>query len=219
MLKRRGFFAWCAAVCLSVAGGPALAQQGPDALIQQLSDDVLQTIKQDKAVQAGNVQRIMELVDAKIMPHVNFRRMTASTVGRYWRQATPEQQQRLQEEFKQLLIRSYAGAVSQVRDYQVVVKPLRAAPEDKEVIVRTEVRGGKEPVQLDYRMENTAGGWKIYDVNVLGIWLVENYRSSFAQEISQHGIDGLISRLAERNKSGAAGGNAVPPPPGANNRS
>ena len=211
MLNRRGIVAWWAGASLALAAltGHAQSQEAPDALIQRLSDDVLQTIKQDKAVQAGSLPRIMELVDAKIMPHVNFRRMTALTVGRYWRQATPEQQQRLQEEFKQLLIRSYAGAVNQVRDYQVVVKPLRANPEDKEVIVRTEVRAGKEPVQLDYRLEKTPNGWKIYDVNVLGIWLVENYRSSFAQEIGQHGIDGLIARLAERNKSGAAGNGAT----------
>ena len=152
------------------------------------------------------MQRIVALVDSKILPHVNFRRMTASSVGRYWRQATPEQQQRLQDEFKLLLVRTYAGALTQVKDQTVELKPLRAAPGDKEVIVRTEVRGRGEPIQLDYRLESTPAGWKIYDVNVLGVWLVENYRSSFAQEINQAGIDGLIARLAERNKTAAASG-------------
>jgi phospholipid transport system substrate-binding protein len=130
--------------------------------------------------------------------------MTASAVGRYWRQATPEQQQRLQEEFKLLLVRTYAGALSQVKDMSVHMLPLRARPEDTDVIVRTQVRGAGEPIQMDYRLEKVGDTWKIYDVNVLGIWLVENYRSTFAQEISKGGIDGLINSLAERNRQAAA---------------
>jgi phospholipid transport system substrate-binding protein len=137
------------------------------------------------------------------MPHVNFQRMTAAVVGRYWRQATPEQQKRLQEEFKTLLVRTYAGALTQVRDQTVQLKPSRNAATDTEVVVRTEVRGKGEPIQLDYRLEKNADSWKIYDVNVLGVWLVEQYRSSFAQEISASGIDGLIAKLAERNKAPA----------------
>jgi len=166
---------------------------------------VLETARNDPAIQAGDLQRITTLVEEKILPHVNFRRMTASAVGRYWRQATPEQRQRLEAEFKQLLMRTYAGALAQVRNQQVHMKPFRAAPEDKEVIVRTEVRGQGEPVQVDYRLEKTERGWKIYDVNVLGVWLVENYRSSFAQEIGQVGIDGLIQKLVERNKNAGSG--------------
>jgi phospholipid transport system substrate-binding protein len=135
------------------------------------------------------------------MPHVNFTRMTAAAVGRNWRQATPEQQKRLQDEFKTLLIRTYSGALTQVKDQTVNVKPLRAAAADTEVQVRTEVIGRGDPIQLDYRMEKTATGWKIYDLNVLGIWLVETYRTQFAQEISSKGVDGLIAALAERNKS------------------
>jgi phospholipid transport system substrate-binding protein len=132
--------------------------------------------------------------------------MTASAVGRYWRQATPDQQKRLQEEFKHLLVRTYSGALTQVRDQAIEFKPLRAKPEDTEVVVKTEIRGRGEPIQIDYRMEKTAEGWKIYDVNVLGVWLVENYRSSFAQEISAGGIDGLINKLAEKNKAAASKG-------------
>jgi phospholipid transport system substrate-binding protein len=130
--------------------------------------------------------------------------MTGSAVGRHWRQATPEQQQRLQDEFKVLLVRSYAGALTQVKEHTVQLKPSRAKSEGDEVVVRTEVRGKGEPIQLDYRLEKDGDAWKIYDVNVLGVWLVENYRNSFAQEIGANGIDGLIAKLAEKNKS--AGG-------------
>ena len=131
--------------------------------------------------------------------------MTASAVGRYWRQATPEQQKKLQDEFKVLLVRTYSGALAQVRDQTVQLKPMRSSPEDKEVVVRTEIRGRGDPIQLDYRLEQIAGGWKIYDVNVLGIWLVENYRNTFSQEIGANGIDGLIAKLAERNAKASAG--------------
>jgi phospholipid transport system substrate-binding protein len=127
--------------------------------------------------------------------------MTASAVGRYWRQATPEQQKRLQDEFKTLLVRTYAGALTQVRDQTVQLKPMRSSPGDNEVVVRTQVVGRGEPIQLDYRLEKAGSDWRIYDVNVLGVWLVDQYRNSFAQEIGSNGIDGLIAKLAERNKS------------------
>ena len=183
------------------ASAAAQAQQTPDALIQQVSNEVIDTIKADKAIQAGNLQRINALVDAKVMPHVNFERMTASAVGRYWRQATPEQQKRLQDEFKTLLVRTYAGALTQVRDQTVQMKPMRSSPGDNEVVVRTQVVGRGEPIQLDYRLEKAGSDWRIYDVNVLGVWLVDQYRNSFAQEIGSNGIDGLIAKLAERNTS------------------
>lgn len=185
------------------------ADEAADALIKRLSKDVLDNIKTDKSLQAGDLSRIIALVDTKIMPNVNFQRMTASAVGPAWRQASPEQKKRLQEEFKTLLVRTYAGALEQVNDQTVIVKPLRAAAEDKEVVVRSEVRGRGDPVQLDYRLEKTPGegaGWKIYNLNVLGVWLVENYRSQFAQEISAKGIDGLIATLADRNKANARKG-------------
>lgn len=171
-----------------------------DAFIKSLSTEVMTAVKQDKAIQSGDLRKVVALVDTKILPYVNFQRMTASALGRNWRNATPEQQKRLQEEFKSLLIYTYAGAVAQVRDQAVDVKPLRARPDDTEVVVRTLVRGKGDPIQLDYRLEKSGDGWRIFDVNVLGAWLVQTYQSSFAQEVSASGIDGLISKLAERNK-------------------
>jgi phospholipid transport system substrate-binding protein len=184
------------------------ADEAPDALVKRLSTDVLETIKADTSIKAGDISKIMALVDTKIMPNVNFQRMTASAVGPAWRQATPEQQKRLQEEFKTLLVRSYAGALDQVSDQTVVVRPFRGSPDDKEVLVRTEIRGRGDPVQLDYRLEKTPGegvGWKVYNINVLGVWLVDTYRSQFAQEISNKGIDGLVAALVERNKQNGGG--------------
>ena len=199
------FFSVMVAGLLALASFTAVAQEGPDQLIRRLSADVLDTIKTDKEVQAGDQRKVVAFVDGKVMPHVNFTRMTASAVGRAWRQATPEQQKRLQDEFKTLLVRTYAGALSQVKDQSVAVKPLRAAATDTEVIVRTEVIGRGDPIQLDYRLEKTANGWRIYDLNVLGVWLVETYRSQFAQEINARGIDGLITALTERNKASSGG--------------
>ena len=170
---------------------------------------MLDAIKADKSLQSGNLPKVVALVDSKIMPNVDFQRMTASAAGPAWRKATPEQQKSLQEEFKILLVRTYAGALSQVSDQEIALKPLRAAAEDKEVVVRTEIRGRGEPVQLDYRLQKTPGqgaGWKIYDLNVMGVWLVETYRGQFAQEINAKGIDGLIASLAERNKANARKG-------------
>jgi phospholipid transport system substrate-binding protein len=178
--------------------------EAPDALIKRLSVDVLETIKNDKAIRAGDMARVITLVDTRIMPNVNFQRMTASAVGPAWRQATPEQQKRLQEEFKTLLVRTYAGALAQVTDQTIAMKPLRASAEDKEVLVRSEIKGGGEAIQLDYRLEKTPGqgaGWRIYNLNVLGVWLVETYRSQFSQEINAKGVDGLIGTLTERNKN------------------
>lgn len=190
---------------LLVATSPFVfaAEEAPDALIKRVSAEVLDAIRADKGVQAGNMGKVRALVDSQVMPHVNFTRMTASVVGRSWRQATPEQKQRLQEEFKVLLIRTYSGALSQVNDQRLNVKPLRAARTDNEVVVRTEVIGNGSPAQLDYRMEKTDTGWKIYDLNVLGIWMVETYRSQFAQEINTKGVDGLIAALSQRNKTNA----------------
>jgi phospholipid transport system substrate-binding protein len=191
-----------AGLIVAVAVG-AQAQTAPDALIKQLSTEVIDTVKSDKAIQAGDLGKIIALVDAKVMPHVNFQRMTASAVGRPWREATPEQKTKLQTEFKTLLVRTYAGALTQVKDQTVALRPYRAAATDTEVVVRTEIKGKGEPIQLDYRLEKADAGWKIYDVNVLGVWLVEQYKSSFAQEIGAGGIDGLIGKLAERNKGAA----------------
>ena len=204
MLSRRTFASLSLAVAAALCSFAARAEEAPDVLIMRISTEVIDAVKADKSIQTGDVQKTIVLVDAKVMPSVNFRRMTASAVGRFWRQATPEQQQRLQEEFKTLLIRTYAGALTQVKEQTVQLKPMRSKPEDDEVVVRTEIRGKGEPTQLDYRLEKTSGAWRIYDVNVLGVWLVENYRNSFAQEIGAGGIDGLIAKLAEKNKAVAA---------------
>jgi phospholipid transport system substrate-binding protein len=179
----------------------AHAQEAPDALIKRVSEEILRIAKTDKQIQAGNQQRIMEMVKEKILPYVNFQRMTQLAVGRYWRDATPEQQAALTEEFKTLLIYTYSGAISQIRNQTLEFKPMRAAPEDTEVEVRSSViqqRG--EPIQLNYRLEKTPNGWKIFDVNILGAWLVQTYRGSFATEIQKGGVDGLIKSLVERNK-------------------
>ncbi|MBA3059799.1 MAG: ABC transporter substrate-binding protein [Gammaproteobacteria bacterium] len=212
-MKRRSFNHFLTALILSSLGVLAMpasaADEAPDAFIERLSTEVLNGIKADKAIQSGEVSRIIDLVDKLVMPNVDFKRMTASAVGPKWRQATPTQQQRLQEEFKILLVRTYAGALSQVNTVTFNVKPMRSRPGDKEVVVRTEIQGRGDPIQLDYRLEKTSGvgsGWKIYNLNVLGVWLVDTYRSQFAQEINAKGIDGLIATLSERNKANAKKG-------------
>lgn len=197
---RRSLLAVTAFAALGLASVAHAADgSAPDQLIRGLSIEVLETVKSDKDIQAGNVNKIIALVDAKVMPHVNFQRMTASAVGRFWRQATPDQQAKLQAEFKTLLVRTYAGALTQVKDQQIGLKPLRAQPTDTDVVVKTEIRGKGDPIQLDYRLEKSGEVWKIYDVNVLGIWLADQYRNSFAQEIGANGIDGLIKSLADKN--------------------
>jgi phospholipid transport system substrate-binding protein len=185
------------------------ADEAPDVLVKRISEEILEIARNDQQIKAGNQQRIMEVVQSKIIPYVNFQRMTAMAAGRFWREATPEQQAQLTSEFKTLLVYTYSGAISQVRNQKLEFKPLRAAAEDTEVEVRSSVvqpRG--EPIQLNYRLEKTPNSWKIYDVNILGAWLVETYKGSFAAEIGRGGIDGLIKTLAERNKRLAAN----PPP-------
>jgi phospholipid transport system substrate-binding protein len=213
-MNRRVVIQAAAVLCaMGVWGGVAplahAADEAPDALIKRLSDDVLASIKADSAVKAGDINRVIALVDSKIMPNVNFQRMTAAAVGPAWRQATPQQQKKLQDEFKILLVRTYSGALAQVDDQTISMKPQRSSPGDTDVVVRTEVRGRGDPIQLDYRLEKTPGqgaGWKIYNLNVLGVWLVETYRSQFAQEINAKGLDGLIASLSERNRSNAKKG-------------
>lgn len=198
---------WGSLLSLSLLAtvAPVLAaDMAADAFVKQLSDEVVDTIKGDKSFQASNMVKLTALVDAKVMPHVNFRRITASAVGPGWLKATPEQQKQLQDEFKALLLRTYAGALSQITDQTITVRPLRASPEDTEIVVRTEVRGKGEPIQLDYRLEKTPGvgsGWKIYNLNVMGVWLMETFRSQFSQEINAKGIDGLIATLKSRNQA------------------
>lgn len=205
MMQRRHWISSLITAAALFASPMAFAEvEAPEVLVKRISSDVLSSVKADPAIQKGDINRIVALVDAKIMPNVNFSRMTSMAVGRYWRQATPEQQKQLQDEFKTLLVRTYAGALGEVRDQTLSFKPMRSKPEDTEVVVRSEVRGRGEPIQLDYRLEKTPEGWKIYDLNVLGAWLVENYKSQFAQEIGTKGIDGLIANLVQRNKAAKA---------------
>jgi phospholipid transport system substrate-binding protein len=213
-MKRRVFAMLTAmSVGLGAVSLPHMAwaaeDESPDAMIKRMSDEVLATIKADKAIRGGDTNRLMALVDSKIMPNVDFARMTAATVGPAWRQATPEQKKRLMDEFKILLVRTYSGALAQVNDQTISLKPQRYSPTDSEVVVRTEIRGRGEPIELDYRMEKTPGqgsGWKIYNLNVLGVWLVETYRTQFSEVSNSKGVEGLIAALAERNKTNANAG-------------
>jgi len=198
-------FVWALGFSLSSAAVLA-ADEAPDAFVKRISNETLDAVRSDKSIKGGDINKIMQLVDSKLMQHVNFRRMTALATGPGWRKAPPEQQERLQEEFMLLLIRTYSGALSQINDQSIEIKPLRGATDDKNLVVQTEIRGKGEPIQLDYRLEKTPGegaGWKIFDLNVLGIWLVENYRSQFSKEINAGGVDGLIKSLSDRNKSNA----------------
>lgn len=178
--------------------------EAPDAFIKRLSSEMQEMVKNDPSLKAGDLQKTIAVVDARIMPNLDFQRMTSSAVGPAWRNATPEQQTKLANEFKTLLIRTYAGALSQVTDLTINIKPMRGSAEDNEVLIKSEVKGKGEPITIEYRLEKTPGqgaGWKIYNLNVLGVWLVETYRSQFAQEINAKGIDGLIAALVERNKA------------------
>jgi phospholipid transport system substrate-binding protein len=177
------------------------ANEAPDALVKRISSEVLTIAKADKDIQAGNTRKVMDLVETKILPYVDFERMTSLAAGRYWREATPEQKRQLSAEFRTLLIFTYSGALSQVRNETIEFKPLRADPSDQEVEVRSQVNMTRgEPVLLNYRVAKTPAGWKIYDINVLGAWLVETYKGTFNSEISKGGIDGLIKTLADKNK-------------------
>jgi len=186
----------------SVIAAPAPASnEAPDVLVKRISADVIDTVKADKDIQAGNRNRIMDLVNSKILPYVDAEKMTAQAAGRFWRQATPEQQKRLTEEFRTLLVYTYSGALSQIKNETVEFKPMRSEPADTDVEVRSQVNVTRgEPITLNYRLAKANGGWKIYDINVLGAWLVETYKGTFAAEINKSGVDGLITKLADRNR-------------------
>jgi phospholipid transport system substrate-binding protein len=179
-----------------------VGNEAPDVLVKRISSDVLDTAKTDKDIQAGDKQKIVSLVQTKILPFVDTEKMTALAAGRFWRTASPAQQQRLSEEFRTLLVYTYSGALSQIKnDDKVEFKPLRADPADTDVEVRSVVTSsGAQPIQLNYRLNKGPQGWKIFDINVLGAWLVETYKGNFSSEINKTGIDGLIAKLADRNK-------------------
>ncbi|MBU3542369.1 ABC transporter substrate-binding protein [Polynucleobacter sp. MWH-Loch1C5] len=176
-----------------------------DGLVKFVVEDVMNTIKNDKAIQAGDLRKINTLVDQKILPYSNFQKTTRLAMGRNWNKATPAQQEQITQEFKNLLIRIYSGALAQVRDQKIQYKPFRAAADETDVIVRTVVIGKGEPIQIDYRVEKTNDGWKVYDINVLGAWLVESYRNQFNDQVSKGGIEGLVQFLQQRNAALAAG--------------
>lgn len=184
----------------NVIAAPAASAEAPDALVKRVSTEVIDAVKADKDIQAGNRNKIMDLVNAKILPYVDSEKMTQLAAGRFWRQASPEQQKQLSDEFRTLLVYTYSGALSQIRNETVEFKPFRADPSDTEVEVRSQVNMTRgEPITLNYRLVKTPQGWKIFDINVLGAWLVETYKSTFASEISKGGVDGLIRKLQERN--------------------
>ncbi len=190
---------------VAVTGLAHAADEAPDQLIKRLSQEILDTAKNDKDIQAGNQKKIYDMVEGKILPFIDFQRMTSLAAGKSWREATPEQQKQLTTEFRTLLIFTYSGAMSQIKDQRVEFKPFRAAADDTDVEVKTSVVQSRgEPIQLNYRLQKSATGWKIYDINVLGAWLVETYKGSFSAEISKSGIDGLIKTLSDKNKKLAA---------------
>jgi phospholipid transport system substrate-binding protein len=201
------YFAVLLSSLLLIAGGvsaQAVDQSTPDGLIKTVVSEVMASVKSDPEIQKGNIPRIVDLVEKKIVPYTDMRRTTEMAMGPNWKKATPEQQTQLISEFKNLLIRTYSGALSQLRDQTIQFKPLRAAPDDKEVVVKTVVIGRGDPIPLDYRLEKTSSGWKVYDMNIMGVWLVEAYRNQFANQISQNGVEGLVKFLQDRNKQLAA---------------
>mgnify|MGYP001298739826 FL=1 len=178
------------------------AQEAPDVLVKQVTEEVLDIIRKDKDIQNGSAKKVIELVDAKVIPHFNFKHMTALAVGKDWRKASPQQQEQLAVEFKTLLVRTYSNALTGYKNQKVVYKPFKMNAGDSDVLVRTEVQQpGNKPVQLDYSLEKLDAGWKVYDVSVAGISLVTNYREQFGQEVRNGGIDGLIKAIATKNKS------------------
>jgi phospholipid transport system substrate-binding protein len=195
------------ALCVTVLGlgfiqYDAAAQEAPDALVMRIAQEVLDAAKSDKNIQAGNQKHVRELVDSKIVPHVDFERMTALTAGPQWEKATPDQQKQLTNEFRALIIHTYSGALSNIRNQKVVLEPMRAPQDSNEAEVKTEItQPNHEPIQLAYRLEKTPEGWKIYDISVLGAWLVQTYKNTFLSQISQGGFDGLIKTLADKNRN------------------
>ena len=191
-----------ALMVLALTAAPAAAQDaGPDTLVRSVTLEVVDLISKDKEIKGGSRAKLIAVIEAKVLPHFNFTAMTALAMGVHWRKATPEQQQRLVDEFRTLLVRTYSTALSAYRNQVIEVKPLRAKPGDTEVVVRSEVKqSGTEPVTIDYSMEHTPNSWKVYDVAVGGVSLVTTYRDTFANEVRNVGVDGLIKALAEKNR-------------------
>jgi phospholipid transport system substrate-binding protein len=209
---RRAILALASAAALIGVARPATAAEAasragmaPDALVQSVSTEVLDSIKADPALHSGDFDKLQKLIDDKVAPYVDFDRMTRLSVGPGWRSATPEQREALIREFRTYVLRTYSGALSRVTDHQVKMRPFKGQPSDTDVLVRTQVApSAGDPIQLDYRLEKTDSGWKIYDVTILGVSMVETFRNAFASQVNQGGVDGLIKSLADRNKQLAA---------------
>jgi phospholipid transport system substrate-binding protein len=194
------FMAFC-----GVAQAQSADSSNPDALIKTVTQEVLDQIKTDKQIQSGNINEITKLVNEKILPYTDFTRTTRLVMGRNWNSATPEQQKQIVEQFKMLLIRTYSGALAQVRNQTIQYKPFRASPDDTDVVVRSVVMNNGSPVELDYRLYKTPQGWRVYDINVLGAWLIQAYQQQFNKQIQQHGVNGLVQFLTQRNQQLANG--------------
>ena len=188
-----------AAVLVTKSPWAEVIDATPDGLVKTLVSDVMTSIKADKDIQSGNVTKVMSLVETKIVPYTNFQKTTQLAMGKNWSRATPEQQKQIMTEFKSLLIRTYAGALTQVKDQTVTYRPFRMDPADTEVVVKTQVMNKGDAIQIDYRLEKVGETWRLYDINVLGAWLIEAYRGQFNNQISANGIDGLIKFLQDRN--------------------
>jgi phospholipid transport system substrate-binding protein len=204
-MMKRLLFGVLALMTMAAARLPAAELPAPDALAKQVTDEVLAVLRSDKDIQAGDVSKVMDLVEKKVLPHFNFMHMTRLAVGRNWRQASAEQQKSLAGEFRTLLVHTYAATFVAYRDQKIDYKPLRMQPGDTDVVVKSVIQqSGGQPVSVDYRMEKTTDGWKVYDVIVAELSLVQNYRGSFESEVRKGGIDGLIKALTEKNKQLAA---------------
>ena len=206
-MKKFFWFALFSALLSFSAGSFAqgVDTNSPDGMIKTVTGQVLDQIKSDSSIKSGDINKITQVVNEKILPYTDFRRTTQLAMGRAWRQASPQQQDQMVEQFKMLLIRTYAGALSQVRDQTVQFKPFRADPGATDVVVRSSVINNGQPVELDYRLYKTPQGWRVYDLNVAGAWLIQAYQQQFAQKINESGVNGLIQFLTDRNQQLAAG--------------
>lgn len=193
---------WLLPLLLLVAPAALSQPAAPDVLVKTIADEVIAEVRRDKALQGGDPAKLAALVESKIVPHFDFRRITQIAVGTNWRRATPEQQDELARQFKTLLVRTYSGALAGYSGQTIEYRPLRAAPGDTEVTVRSVIRQrGAEPIPIEYDLANTGGEWKVFDVRISGISLVATYRTAFAEEVRNHGVDGLIQSLARKNRA------------------
>ncbi len=205
-MKKFLLFSLFAALFLSGgASAQTVDSNSPDGLVKTVTQQVIDAVRSDKSIQQGDISEITKLVNEKILPYTDFRRTTQLAMGRNWRTATPQQQDQVVDQFKMLLIRTYAGALAQVKDQQIQYRPFRSNPDDTDVVVRSVVSSNGSPVELDYRLYKTPQGWRVYDINVLGAWLIQAYQQQFNEQIQQHGVDGLIQFLTQRNQQLAAG--------------